>query len=233
MTEEGAGPIRWSDRVLIVGMNGSGKSELAVSIFNQVAVRRVLIDPKGDWVVDGAPRWRLNARTESHAEAEVEGIDWSAPIIHVQPQSGNRPQLEALYRRIDQLPPVEVLTDECYMTTTGSWAPVGLRSILTTGRSRGLGHLGCTQRPLDISVALRSEAQHIMVFRGIGAKDLADLETHVPYVQDFDLDVAEAVRGLPPFGFVWFDKGAQEVRICDPLPLDQLPAGPVRKAPGR
>jgi len=234
LEHQAPGQVRWSDRVLVVGMNGNGKSELAAHLFNQVRCRRVLVDPKGDWQVAGAPRYRLRAQTESNAQAELEGVDWAAPIVHVQPDALNRPQLEALYAQLDRLAPCLVWTDEAYMATTGSWEPRGLRSIQTTGRSRGIGHLACTQRPKNISVTLRTEAQHIFVFRDVGSEDLASLLEHLPYVANlFDLSMTKVLAELPEYGFVWFDRGARDVRICDPLPAELLGAGIVTKAPGR
>lgn len=226
------GQIRWHDRVLAVGMNGNGKSELACSIFNRVRCRRVLVDPKGDWQVAGAPRYRLRGQTEANAQAELEGIDWSAPVIHVQPDALVRPQLEALYAQLDRLEPALIWTDEAYMVSSGSWEPRGLRSIQTTGRSRGIGHLACTQRPKNIAVTLRTEAQHTFLFRDIGAEDLASVLAHQPYVGNlFDLNMVQVLAELPQYGFVWLDRDARDVRICDPIPLGA--PGVVTKAPGR
>jgi hypothetical protein len=222
-----------SQRVLAVGMNGDGKSELLASIANRVRVRRVLIDPKADWQVAGQPRYQLSSSTVAHAQVELEGIDWDQPIVHVQPTPAERGQLEALYARIDQLaPPLLVWTDEAYMTSSGSWEPRGMRSLQVTGRSRGIGHLAATQRPVDVAMCLRSEADHVMLFRNIGLDDLESFTRRLPYVRDYHPSVAQLLEQLPPYGFLWLDKNARELTICDPIPLASA-AGAIAKRPGR
>lgn len=225
--------MRFNDRVLAVGDTRSGKSELLAHLANRARVQRVLIDPKGEWVAGQAPMHHLSARTPEAAAAEVDAIDWTAPIVHVQPAPLERHQLEALYDRIDRIHrPVVVWTDELMDVSTGSWAPRGLARLQTTGAARRHGSLAATQRPIAVSMAARSQWTHLFVSRDIGADDLRDLLGWAPFVQEFEPAVPELVRSLEPYAFVWIDKPARTVTVVDPLPAGARAGGPFRKRPG-
>ncbi len=216
--------IGYQQRVVAVGMNRSGKSEILRYLWSQLRCRRVLVDPKGEWQVAGAPLHRLQAQDEATARAEVAALPWAEPIVHVRPAwhgSGNRQaraQLQALYARIALLPGACCTwTDEGYGVSSSNWCPPGLSEILVAGAARGHGHLAAFQRPRNVAVELLSEADHLFVVPPLTGDDLAHVLTNgAPFVE-----LGEArrlVAELPRHGYLYVDRREQRLLVGDPLP---------------
>jgi hypothetical protein len=223
--------IAYHHRVTAVGMNRSGKSEILRHLFVRMATRRVLIDPKGEWVLAGTPMHQLTAIDPGQARAEIEAIDWSAGVVHVQPawQGAGareaRAQLAALYERIARIAgPCTVWTDEAYGVSSADWTPAGLFNLLVAGAGRGHGHLAATQRPRNVATELFSEADHLFVVPPLAADDFAHvLRQGAPFypLEDARADAAD----LPEHGYLYVDRRSREVLQGDPLPRHMLEAG--------
>jgi hypothetical protein len=202
-------------------MNRSGKSELVRFLVAKLACRRVLIDPKGEWVIPGSPVHQLRARDAAAAEREVAAIDWQAPFIHVQPAHLERPQLDALFDRIAQIPgDLTVWIDECYGVSTGSYAPRGLRQLLTAGAGLGRGVFACTQRPRNIETTFKSEADHLFLFPPLSDDDTKEAVSCFPFLPA--AKVPELAATLPEHGYIWANKRDRRIDVGDPLPPEYL-----------
>lgn len=224
--------IAQHSRVLAVGDTRSGKSELLAHLANLARCQRILIDTKAEWRCGVRPV-SLHATTSEQAAGEAAAIDWTAPIVHVIPDPGERVQLEALYAAIDRIPrPVLVWTDELHDVSNGNWEPRGLRRLYKTGAARRHGALGACQRPLDVSMSAKTQASHLFISRDVGADDLDHLLRWVPFTASCDPPVPQLVAELPAYGFVWIDKPARAVTVVDPLPEHLRGGGPFRKRPG-
>jgi hypothetical protein len=221
-------------RVVAVGGTRSGKSELLRYLFCRGisdGAQGVIVDPKGDWRVLDTARHVLHAERLEPARAEVELIDWAAPLVHVQPVHGNRAQLTALYDRIARLRgDVVVWSDEGYAISTASWAPNGLLKLQTAGAARGQAHLVATQRPVNVKRELLTEADHLFLFRRLHRDDIATaVQAFAGVVDASPADVEEELRDLPEWGFLWADRRAGELIRSQPLPDGLRRYGPVEK----
>jgi hypothetical protein len=192
--------IGFKQRVLTVGMTQSGKTTFDRYAFVNMHVRRVLVDVKGELRVAGTRRVDLTATNDADAKRQVDSIDWDQPIVHVHPGYLVKPQLEALYKRIMEVPgDLWVWTTESYGVSTASWSPLGLRQLQTAGA--GLG-----------------EADHVFLFPPLSTDDLKAALEGVPF-----LDAKRALElfnGLPEHGYLWADRRRKKVSIGPPLPAE-------------
>lgn len=146
--------IRASDRVMVCGKTGSGKTVFArAALWSQPNL--LVIDSKGeldDWrtvgfdrtsrraVLRGEPR-RMRLIPESPGDADA-AIAWAYKV-------GN----------------ITVYVDELYAMVTPSRIPAGLSAALTRGRSRNCSVWCGVQRPRHIPLIVLSEADAYFCFR--------------------------------------------------------------------
>jgi len=213
--------IGYAQRATAIGMNRSGKSELIRYLFASLNVRRVLIDPKGEWAVPGQPRHVLRSRDKIGCEREVDAIDWTAPIVHVVPGWEDKQQLEALFARVASIAgPMTVWIDECYGVSNASWAPSGLRQLIVAGAGLGHGVFAATQRPRNVSKLFLTEADHLFIFPPLDVEDLKEARRGVPFL---GVDQALALAGeLPRHGYIWASKRDGTIAKGPPIPPEYL-----------
>jgi hypothetical protein len=211
--------IRFDQRVLAVGMNGSGKSELARYLTSQIRVRRVLIDPKREWSLGvNVPPIRFAGRTLDEYRRQLDTIDVAAlPFLHVQPKWRDRDQLTALFDWLDGLPgQLWVWIDEAFGVSSAAWAPDGLLSLVVAGRARGRGLIACTQRPRNIATEFKTEANHLFLFPPVDLEDVGECLRGAAFLPP--ARAVELMDGLPEHGYLWVDKIGKGAAIGDPLP---------------
>jgi hypothetical protein len=213
--------IAFHQRATAIGMNRSGKSELIRFLFVNVNVRRVLVDPKGEWLVPGRPRHELRARDKVSAEREVDAIDWSAPIVHVKPGWLEKVQLEALFDRVASLAGgLTVWVDECYGVSSASWCPRGLNQLVVAGAGLGHGVFAATQRPRNIATVFKTEADHVFLFPPIGEEDMREARSGVPFLST--KEALELAATTPQYGYIWASKRDKRVAKGPPIPPEYL-----------
>lgn len=215
----GESAIAFNQRVLTCGMTRSGKTTFDRYLFSNIRVRRVLVDVKGELTVPGTRRVDLTAMGEDAARRQVDGIDWQQPIVHVHPGYLVRPQLEALYARIMKVPgDLMVWTTESYGVSTASWSPPGLRQLQTAGGGLGKGHIAESQRPVDIEMVLRTEADHVFLFPPLSNDDLKAALQGIPFLS-FGRAL-ELLAELPEHAALWADRRRKTLTVCPPLPAE-------------
>lgn len=153
--------IGLTDRVVMVGTTGSGKTTLMAHLM-QTRPYVLLYDPKGDaayagqdWVTvrEAAklPRKRFPPRLRYHPYPEL---------------LREKDELEALFWYAYHAGNLTLVVDEGYMATLGgTWMPTGLHAAIAQGRGRGVAVWVATQRPHKIPQIVLSEAEHWFVFR--------------------------------------------------------------------
>lgn len=152
-----------SERGLIVGATGSGKSYLAERLlFNKQNL--IVIDPKGQFNIKG--------RTAVIARRPKDILKWKARgneyLDYVPfPENDTKQYWDEVfkslfYRRIKPF----IYIDELTMCINGPLSyPPYLKAIYAQGRSLGIGCLACSQRPKGIPLFTRSEVERMWQFR--------------------------------------------------------------------
>lgn len=157
-------PIHSSDRVLVVGKTGSGKTYMSRILLADID-HLTIIDTKNSlrsWASDPTAIRRVQ---------EVIGIRPSANRTrHVPPALTDSRKLLKWYDDIlvsayyegDQI----IYIDELFAVVPPKTpAPAGLTALYTRGREMGTGVWACTQRPTWIPLFALSESDHFFCFR--------------------------------------------------------------------
>jgi hypothetical protein len=209
-----SGGLSYKQRTLVLGQTRSGKSELANHLFSVIRCQRVLIDTKGgEWEVDGVEPVR-----------SPEAIDWTAPVIHYVSQSDDPAELDpifaALLRRQQATVCVHELGDLCGFNPQRT--PPNISRYISQGGAMGLGLIGASQRPVEMPVRGRTEAQQVFVMvPRLGGDDLRAIASLGLSMEAKELgqllDRVMAEHGR--HSFVWFTRG-EGYTICPPLPED-------------
>lgn len=205
--------IRHNDRVLIVGINGGGKSVLARHLAEQFPRSRLtVVDPKDDGIDLGVPPARSPAE-----------LDLAAPLSHYVPTELSDGEYSELFDRLwAARGPRVILLDESYGPTRAGYAPKGLRLIVQQGRRHDMGLIACTQRPVNIESTLRTEAQHVFIF--VPHPPMLDLRTLAGDMglepESLRRELAELLADEGEFSHLWYRRRRAELVRCAPLPAE-------------
>lgn len=220
-SEPEAGGIRYTDRVFIAGVNGSGKSVLINHIATRFACQRFLYDTKEEFDVPGVTPVRSIAE-----------IDWSLPLIHYVDDAGDLDDTNRLFRVFWQrkasgrayglIVVVHELADLC--ADQPGKTPQWVGNYIRKGRAHGLGLIAGSQRPRNIPRAARSECQHVFSFaQGFDPEDVPVMAgLHRMTVSEFERALEQAAQ-LGQHAYLWGDRRARTNVIRPALP-EQLRA---------
>lgn len=205
--------IAYNGRTLVIGVTGSGKSELLNAQFSTFRCQRVLYDSKHEFTIP-----------DVHAvTADVDMIDWRQPIVHFRPGEDTRGDAQRFFAAAFGRPgplvvAVHELGDLCDYNANA--APPSVRRYLVQGRAKGKGLLGGTQRPVGLPKQALTEAGDIFIFvPRLSAEDLVTVAREVGIPQDDlgrHLDRLHDELGDHSF-LRWSRKTRQLVRV-PPLP---------------
>jgi hypothetical protein len=218
--------IRLSDRVLIAGQTGKGKTELARMIAEgQQPVRLIVVDPKGELsfheTVDGKRQPVTPARTPLELAQAMHGA-----IVHFIPASFDRDALEEAFEIIWETPgPYIVWVDEGSEVSSPNWCPMGLRLCTTQGRQLQKQVILVTQRLAEIHPVFRSQSEH--VFLMVPAPIMLDLKTLAGNVRReaswLERELGELHQEHGDYSHLWYCRDTDEMRRCGPIPLPARP----------
>lgn len=223
---EGPRGIRRSDRLLMVGYTGCGKTELAKMIAARSGTRLIVWDPKDELELRVAKARGIGSLEKALREPRR--------IVHWVPVTGERDEYEAAAALVWRTPgPWLWWVDEASECTSPSWCPTGLRLAATQGRTSERSVMALTQRVAECHAVLRSQAEHIFVFAEEPIDlDLKALAGHVPLSA---ADLAQALRELhSEYGrhaHLWSIRPTRELRRCAPIPLRRPPGRAPRQPP--
>jgi len=202
-----AGALRRSDRILLVGTTGSGKSHLARLLWSSQRPPRVVIDPKDDATLTGGVFVDGRAPVTFHDPARLP----RAEVGRFVPRDPfDLDAYERLYGELWRVPGVYVWLDEAGIAAPEAGGPRALRRFITQGRARGLGHIAANQRAVNIDRQLIANAEHLVIFRMGDPDDRARMAKACGMAP---ADLAAELATLSKFGYCWYDGREQVVTV--------------------
>lgn len=194
---------RTSDRMVIVGRTGTGKSTLARALLESFPPPRLVIDPKA-------------AETTAYAVTFHDpGRIPDAPAARFIPRDpDDLDAYDRLYRAIFVAGPRAVWLDEAPIAAPSNAAPRGLLTVIRQGRGRGIGHIATGQRPVHIARELITESEHVIAFP---TQHPADLDTLAGVMAYNPRQLRADLASLPTFGFAWYAARNATLALCPPI----------------
>lgn len=184
----------------IVGRTGSGKTQLGTWLLSESDIDRrphIVVDFKRDALVNSLPHVERISYKDNVKHAGIY-------IAHFLPHE--RDELEAFYLNMWHRENVHIHTDEIYMVGKNNRA---FNSIMMQGRSKNISTTNLSQRPVECTRFIFSEASHIAVFH---LNDVRDQKTVEGFFPD-DLSLV-----LPEFHSRWYDIKRNKIFRLRPVP---------------
>lgn len=206
--------IRLSDRILIAGQTGKGKTTLARFLVERLQPLRVIcFDPKGELQF---------AKVTPCRSPDALAVCVRDPLIHYIPESFDRDQLEQACEIVWQTPgPYVWWIDEASEVSSPGYCPPGLRLAVTQGRQARKMVIALTQRLAEIHPVFRSQSEHVIIFTP--PPILLDLKTISGHVRreagGLESELASLHQQEGDFSHVWYVRDTDELRRCAPLQI--------------
>jgi energy-coupling factor transporter ATP-binding protein EcfA2 len=218
-----------TERWLILGKTGSGKTEFAKWMLRKVVaagIAVVIVDVKEFWL-GHYPVWETDKKQPGTIDkphlVDRFNPQWMVQII--QPdvdESEMDERLPALCNDIikkllsGELQSLLIYFDESEGIATAHYVPRFMRKVWKTGRALGLGAWVATQAPKGIPVMFKSQAEKFISFK-VGDED-AELAAEIVHATEED------VKDLKRFEYLFYDN-TSDMDIAEwhkPLPEDEL-----------
>lgn len=203
-------PFRWpntTQRTLVVGSNGTGKSILASYILANQPIDKmpwIIFDFKTEEVLNAIPYRKYIDFGDVPKE----------PGIYILPCEivEDNPRIENFLGKIHRQGRTGLFFDEGYMMPHDR--PFRkLNAIYTQGRSKHIPTITLTQRPVQISRFAVSEANHLVYMRLNDTRDKKKISEIIPETRFWNLDVHPA-----KFHSKWYDQDQNESFSLLPCP---------------
>lgn len=197
--------IKWpddSERITIIGKNGSGKTQGAVFLLSERSYTKkpwIVFDYKRDELIGDIPN--------THTLGLGDKLPKKPGIYIAHPKPGDEDAVEELMWRIWERENVGVYVDEGYMIDKYSRA---FQALLTQGRSKRIPMIVLTQRPTGVSRFVLSEADYIQFFQLTDNRDIKTVKEFMPLPIE---------RPLPErYWSYWWDNKRSFRAILKPVP---------------
>lgn len=206
--------INASERWIILGKTGSGKTELAKYLLRVVSQKMpvVIIDPKEYWL--GAyPKWA--SRKEAGTIDKPHLINTFNPKYRVQllqpdPDDKEDDRLARLCYDVLRKGNWFLYFDETEDIGTANSVPRHIRRIWKTGRAKGVGAWISTQTPSGIPRIFKSQAEHFIAMK-VGQQD-NDLVASLVH------STHEQVAALKPYEWLYYNTKMDTAQLMPPVP---------------
>lgn len=191
-------------RVSVSGKTGSGKTQFGVWLFGVMSDfnRRahVMIDYKGD---------QLIKKIERANEIDFKTIPKYPGLYVLRPRIDQQEEVEKFLWRVWEKENIGLFFDEGYMIPNQG----ALNAILTQGRSKRISSITLTQRPVNCSRFVFSEAEYFALFHLNDKRDHDTIRGFLPMNEVFDM-----TRRLPNYTARWYDVARDYSSFIAPVP---------------
>lgn len=217
--------IRISDRVLIVGQTGKGKTTLARWLVQRMQPARVIVfDPKDELEFPGVTPCRTPQQLS---------LCMGDAFIHYVPASFDRDQLEEAAQIVWNTPgPYIWWLDEAAEISSPGYCPEGIRLAVTQGRAKEKMVIALTQRLAETHPVFRSQSEHVFLF--VPPPIELDLKTAAGCMRRESsvllAELEELERDEGEYSHLWFVRATDELRPCAAIPMAGG-AAPPRQVP--
>lgn len=209
-----------SERMLILGKTGSGKTQFAKHLLRIVAQKMpvVIIDPNELWLWKG----RGGQKTDWASKKEPGTIDkphlvdvfnpkFSVQLLQPDVDGSNEdPRLARMCYDLLKAGNRFIYFDESEGIATANKVPDYIRRVWKTGRAHGLGAWVATQAPTGIPKIFKSQAEKFITFKvGLEDIDLVSAMLHAP---------KEQVSGLKKYEWLYYDTSLERAEWQPPIP---------------
>lgn len=230
-TEEVGIDLRPGQKMLILGMNGSGKSVFAQAVARAWALGPVVIvDTKGDDPAALVPNVTICASADEVCRRLPGRVVWRpGPEEKRARRPGDPHSLRPLWCRFEQVcsklyeqaqatrRPTLVVVHELREFCTEQQIGPAFRELITAGRSLGITLVLVSQRPQRVAVEARSEAQHVVCFTLTGRAAREEAADLLDDPDQPELTALVRQRSLP-LDYRWLYRGPDYVlRLHDPV----------------
>lgn len=211
-----------SERWILIGKTGSGKTEFCKYLLREVAKKWpiVIVDQKELWLGKGKGRkreeWAQGNKEPGTVDKPhlVRKFNPKVKVQCIQPEDmdedGRLARLcYSLLRRGDCF----FFLDETEGLATATTVPLYLRKIWKTGRAWNIGAWACTQTPSGIPRIFKSQAEHFVVFK-VGEQD-ADLAAELVKV------TADEIKALKRYEYFYYNTDMERGELHPPIPLEK------------
>lgn len=189
-----------SERIAIVGRNGSGKTVAAVWHLSQRGFDKMpwlIFNFKGDDLIDSIPGTKELSVTSNPPK--------SPGLYIVRPMPHQTEELDDMLWKVWKNEQTGIYFDEGYMVGNSK----AFQALLTQGRSKLCPMIILTQRPVWINRFVWSESDFFQIFSLTNLQDRKTAAEFVPAVKE---------RKLLPYHSIYHDAKAEQTVELSPVP---------------
>lgn len=188
----------------MIGATGSGKTVAGIYHLSRMNLRArpwVVFDMKDDEHLNGIER-------AQHVELDWTPTEKSKGVFVVHPRRKDEEAVDSLLDRIYEHSNIGIFIDEPDLANSSA----AFEDILRKGRSRLIPAITLSQRPVDVTRYVFSEATFIRVYFLNDERDWATVEAFTP------LPSPEDFPTLNPYFSFYYQVGKQDVWLLSPAP---------------
>lgn len=190
-----------TQRVAVIGKTGSGKTQGSAWLLAQ---RNFDAQP---WVVLDFKRDELLNSLPGIKHVDIESNPPKKPGLYIaHPMPEEHETMENFLWKVWERGKTGLYIDESYMIDKRSKA---LQAILTQGRSKRIPMIMATQRPVEVSRFVFSEADFIQLYQLTDIRDTKTVKQFMPMPIE---------NPLPRYHSYWYDNGGDYKCTLNPVP---------------
>ena len=190
--------IKSSDRIFITGKTGFGKSFLVKHFLLPRFFRWVVYDYKHEIELPGAA---IFYRLEDFQKQPGQ------PHIIYRPLSGGNEEFNQLCRQVFYRGNTMFVIDELAFHCSASMIQPYHDLIMRLGRSKNVGCINCTQRPVGTHNNILTQTEHFFIFH-VGGNDCKKLSTMLN---------TEIAPKIEQYHFEYFNQSMEHPILCRPV----------------